>query len=79
MFPDKSEKAFSVHSIWLAINQEVIFSIAKVLDLSNCCYFVLVAVAFAVVSNIVLEFKTQPKKDLPNCLSNSTELYFNIE
>ena len=71
LFPDKSEKAYSVHRIWLAVGAGTAFVIAEVLDLSGRCYFVLVAVSLAVASNIVLEFKTQPKKALlPSCLSN---------
>jgi len=72
MFPDNSEKAYSVHRIWLAAGLGVPFVIAEVLDLSGRCYFLLVAVALAVLSNLVLEFKTQPKKDLlPKCPSKS--------
>jgi len=71
LFPDKSEEAYSVHRIWLAVGLGIGFVIAEVLDLSGRCYFVLVAVALAVVSNLVLEFKTQPPKNLlPRCSSN---------
>ena len=74
LFPDKSDKAYSVHRIWLAIGLGTAFVIAEVLDLSGRCYFLLVAVSLAVVSNLVLEFKTQPKRALlPSCFLNSTK------
>ena len=45
LFPDKFEKAYSMHRIWLAIGLGAAFVIAEVFDL--------VAVALAVASNLV--------------------------
>ena len=74
LFLDKSENAYSVHRIWLAIGLGIGFVIAEVLDLPGRCYFVLVVVALAVASSLVLEFKTQPKRALlSSCLSKSTK------
>ena len=74
LFLEKSEKAYSVQRIWLAIGLGVGFVIAEVFDLCGRCYFVLVVVALAIVSSLVLEFKTQPKRALlPSCFSSSTK------
>ena len=71
LFPDESELAYSVHRIWLAIGLSIGFVIGEFLHLTGQCYFMLAAITVAVISNLVLEFKTQSRTTLLPCCKSA--------
>ena len=64
LFPTQSELAYSVHRIWQSIGLAMGFVSAQFLPFRGRCYVTLVAIVVALVSNLVLEFKTQTKATL---------------
>ena len=64
LFPNHSELAYSVHRIWQSIGFVMGFVSAQLLSLRGRCYVTLVAIVVALVSDLVLEFKTQTRETL---------------
>ncbi len=74
LFPEKSELAYSVHRIMQALGLGIGFVIGEFLGLPGRCYFVLTAVAIAVVSSIILEFKTKTKENVMPCFYSKSNV-----
>jgi len=72
LFVDKSETAYSAIRIWQAFGFTVGFVSAELLPVEGRLSLLLVTVAFTILFNLIVEFRTQEKEQLLPCICRST-------
>ncbi len=64
LFSGQSDAAYSVLRAWQSVGLVMGFICAQFLSLKGRCYVTMAALVIALVSDLILEFRTQPKEML---------------